>query len=70
MNKIWWSSDVGVARNERKRYNGVCRQFRKKRRGSEDCEQEYQEAWLRYGEQQRRTKTIIKNHIVDISEIE
>jgi hypothetical protein len=32
---------------------------------SEDCEQEYQEAWLRYEEQQRRTKTIIRNHIVE-----
>ena len=40
-------------------------QLRKKRHESEDCEQEYQEAWLRYEERQRRTKTIIRNHIVE-----
>ena len=65
MNEIWWSNDVRVARNERKRCNRVCRQLRKKRHESEDCEQEYPEVWLRYEEQQRRTKTIIRNHIVE-----
>jgi hypothetical protein len=62
---IWWSSDVRVARNERKRRNRVCRQLRKKRHESEDCEQEYQEAWLRYEEQQKRTETMIRNHIIE-----
>jgi hypothetical protein len=53
MNEIWWSSDVRVARNEQKRCNQACRQLRKKRHEIEDCEQEYQEAWLRYEEQQK-----------------
>ncbi len=65
INEVWWSSDVRVARSERKRCNRVCRQLRKKRHESEDCEQKYQEAWQRYEEQQRRTKTIIRNHIVE-----
>ena len=65
MNEIWWSNDVRVARNERKRCNRVCRQLRKKRHESEDCEQEYQEAWLKYEDQQRRMKVIIRKHIAE-----
>ena len=64
-NEKWRRNDVKVARNERKRCNRICRQMRKKRHESEECELEYQEAWLKYEDQQRRMKVIIRKHIAE-----